>query len=128
MKVEDFVGQIPKSYPLGAFAGDYITAGIPGMGLFISTVSRTQQQAMLSAFFVIFPASLLSGFAFPIANMPEIIRFFTIFNPMRYMMTILRDVFLKGNGLDILWPNYLAMLLLGAALLTTATLRFKKTG
>ena len=99
-----------------------------GMGLLISTVSRTQQQAMLSAFFVIFPASLLSGFAFPIANMPGIIRFFTIFNPMRYMMTILRDIFLKGNGLDILWPNYLAMFLLGAALLTTATLRFKKTG
>ncbi|MCK5034938.1 MAG: ABC transporter permease [Candidatus Sabulitectum sp.] len=99
-----------------------------GMGLLISTVSRTQQQAMLSAFFVIFPASLLSGFAFPIANMPGIIRFFTLFNPMRYMMTILRDIFLKGNGLDILWPNYLAMFLLGAALLTTATLRFKKTG
>ncbi len=99
-----------------------------GLGLLISTVSRTQQQAMLSAFFVIFPASLLSGFAFPIANMPGIIRFFTIFNPMRYMMTILRDLFLKGNGLDILWPNYLAMFLLGTALLTAATLRFKKTG
>lgn len=98
-----------------------------GMGLLISTVSRTQQQAMLSAFFVIFPAALLSGFAFPIANMPGVIRFFTLFNPMRYMMTILRDVFLKGNGLAILWPNYLAMLLLGTALLITATLRFKKT-
>ncbi|MEA3266824.1 MAG: ABC transporter permease, partial [Candidatus Fermentibacteria bacterium] len=77
---------------------------------------------------VIFPASLLSGFAFPIANMPKIIRIFTIFNPMRYMMTILRDIFLKGNGLDILWPNYLAMFLIGAVLLTAATLRFKKTG
>ncbi|MCD6587348.1 MAG: ABC transporter permease [Candidatus Fermentibacteraceae bacterium] len=98
-----------------------------GMGLLISTVSRTQQQAMLSAFFVIFPASLLSGFAFPIANMPAVIRFFTLFNPMRYMMTILRDLFLKGNGLSTLWPNYLAMLLLGTALLTTATLRFRKT-
>lgn len=98
-----------------------------GMGLLISTISCTQQQAMLSAFFVIFPASLLSGFAFPIANMPGIIRFFTIFNPMRYMMTILRDIFLKGNGLSVLWPNYLAMFLLGTALLTSATFRFKKT-
>lgn len=99
-----------------------------GMGLLISTVSRTQQQAMLSAFFVIFPSTLLSGFAFPIANMPAIIRFFTFFNPMRYMMIILRDLFLKGNGFPTLWTNYLALFLLGLALLTTAIMRFKKTG
>lgn len=116
------------SLPLLMLASILYLMNTLGMGLLISTVSRTQQQAMLSAFFVIFPASLLSGFAFPIANMPQIIRFFTIFNPMRYMMTILRDLFLKGNGLTTLWPNYLAMFLLGAALLTTATLRFKKTG
>jgi ABC-2 type transport system permease protein len=116
------------SVPLLMLAAVLYLMNTLGMGLLISTVSRTQQQAMLSAFFVIFPASLLSGFAFPIANMPGIIRFFTLFNPMRYMMTILRDLFLKGNGLGTLWPNYLAMLLLGTALLTTATLRFRKTG
>jgi ABC-2 type transport system permease protein len=98
-----------------------------GMGLLISTISRTQQQAMLSAFFFIFPATLLSGFAFPIANMPPFIRAITLLNPVRYMMKILREIFLKGNGLSILWPDYLALLLLGIALLTTATLRFRKS-
>ncbi len=116
------------SLPLLMLASVLYLMNTLGMGLLISTVSRTQQQAMLSAFFVIFPASLLSGFAFPIANMPQVIRFFTYFNPMRYMMTILRDLFLKGNGLSVLWPNYLGLLLLDITLLTTATLRFKKTG
>ena len=98
-----------------------------GMGLLISTISRTQQQAMLSSFFVIFPATLLSGFAFPIDNMPGVIRAITILNPVRYMMTILREIFLKGNGLTVLWPCFLALFLLGTALLTAATMRFKKT-
>ena len=98
-----------------------------GMGLLISTVSRTQQQAMLSSFFFIFPATLLSGFAFPIANMPPVIRAITIVDPVRYMMTILSEIFLKGNGLQVLWPDLLALFLLGTALLTTATLRFRKS-
>jgi len=82
---------------------------------------------MLSSFFVIFPATLLSGFAFPIDNMPGVIRAITILNPVRYMMTILREIFLKGNGLAVLWPDFLALFLLGTALLTAATMRFKKT-
>jgi ABC-2 type transport system permease protein len=98
-----------------------------GAGLLISTMSRTQQQAMLSCFFFIFPATLLSGFAFPIANMPSLIRDATLLNPVRYMMTILRETFLKGNGLATLWPDLLALLVLGSALLTIATLRFRKT-
>ncbi len=115
------------SIPLLLFAAVLYLMNTLGMGLLISTISRTQQQAMLSAFFVIFPASLLSGFAFPIANMPPLIRALTIFNPMRYMMTVLREIFLKGNGLNVLWPGFLAMFLLGTALLTAATMRFKKT-
>ena len=98
-----------------------------GAGLLISTVSRTQQQAMLTCFFFIFPATLLSGFAFPIANMPPLIRAATLLNPVRHMITILRETFLKGNGLSTLWPDLLAMLLLGATLLTVATMRFRKT-
>lgn len=98
-----------------------------GMGLLISTVSSTQQQAMLSSFFFIFPATLLSGFAFPIENMPGVIRALTLLNPVRYMMTVLREIFLKGNGLETLWPPLLGMLLIGTALLTGATLRFRKT-
>ncbi len=116
------------SIPLLMLASVLYLMNTLGMGLLISTISRTQQQAMLSSFFFIFPATLLSGFAFPIANMPSIIRAITLINPVRYMMTILRDLFLKGNGLQILWPEYLAMFLLGTALLTAATMRFKKTG
>ena len=95
--------------------------------LLLELPKEVQQQAMLSSFFVIFPATLLSGFAFPIDNMPGVIRAITVLNPVRYMMTILREIFLKGNGLAVLWPNFLALFLLGTALLTAATMRFKKT-
>lgn len=98
-----------------------------GAGLLISTISSTQQQAMLSCFFFIFPATLLSGFAFPIENMPAAIRIFTYLNPVRYEMTVLREIFLKGNGFQELWPSYLALFILGVLLLTAATLRFRKT-
>lgn len=98
-----------------------------GVGLLISTVSSTQQQAMLSCFFFIFPATLLSGFAFPLENMPQAIRLFTWLNPVRYEMTILREIFLKGNGLATLWPEFLALFILGSLLLAAATFRFRKT-
>lgn len=115
------------SLPLLLLAAVFYLMNTLGMGLLISTVSRTQQQAMLSAFFFIFPATLLSGFAFPIANMPLLIKAVTILNPVRYMMTILREIFLKGNNLSTLWPSYIALFLLGIILLITATLRFRKT-
>ena len=98
-----------------------------GAGLLISTVSSTQQQAMLSCFLFIFPATLLSGFAFPVANMPWPVRYLTLLNPVRYEMEILRNLFLKGGGLGELWPQYTALLILGMLLLTVATLRFRKT-
>ncbi|HOP27085.1 MAG TPA: ABC transporter permease [Candidatus Sabulitectum sp.] len=115
------------SIPLLMLASALYLMNTLGMGLFISTVSSTQQQAMLSSFFFIFPATLLSGFAFPIENMPGVIRALTLFNPVRYMMTVLREIFLKGNGLETLWPQFLALLLLGSVLLTGATMRFRKT-
>lgn len=115
------------SIPLLMFASVLYLTNTLGMGLLISTVSRTQQQAMLSSFFFIFPATLLSGFAFPLENMPGIIRAATILNPVRYMMTVLREIFLKGNGIAVLWPSLLGMFVLGVALLTAATLRFRKT-
>lgn len=98
-----------------------------GIGLLISTVSQTQQQAMMSAFFVYFPAVLLSGFMFPIANMPEIVRWLTYLNPLRYFLVVVRGIFLKGIGPDILWPEMLALAVLGTALLWLAASRFKKT-
>jgi ABC-2 type transport system permease protein len=97
-----------------------------GIGLFISTISRTQQQALMSTFFFFQPAMLLSGFAFPIANMPEVIQYLTYANPLRYFLVIIRGIFLKGNGLEILWPQLLALLLLGILVLTASTLRFHK--
>jgi ABC-2 type transport system permease protein len=98
-----------------------------GIGLLISTVSRTQQQAMMSAFFFYFPAVLLSGFMFPIANMPEVIQWLTYLNPLRYFLVVVRGIFLKGVGPEILWPQMLALAALGVALLWLAASRFRKT-
>lgn len=98
-----------------------------GIGLLISTVSQTQQQAMMSAFFIIFPAMLLSGFAFPIENMPEPAQWLTLLNPLRYYLVIIRGIFLKGVGLGILWPQLAALAAIGAVVLLVAVGRFKKT-
>ncbi len=98
-----------------------------GIGLLISTISQTQQQAMMTTFFFFFPAMLLSGFAFPIANMPEVVQWFTYLNPLRYFLVIVRTVFLKGVGLDILWPQMAALAVMGVAVLWLVSKRFKKT-
>ena len=98
-----------------------------GIGLLISTVCRTQQQAMMSTFFFFFPALLLSGFIFPIANMPVIIQWLTYVNPLRYFLVIIRGVFLKGVGLTVLWPQMLALTSLGSMTLLLASKRFHKT-
>ncbi|MDY0376606.1 MAG: ABC transporter permease [Desulfobacterium sp.] len=97
------------------------------IGLLISTVSQTQQQAMMSTFFFYFPAVLLSGFMFPIANMPTVIQWLTYLNPLRYFLVIIRGIFLKGVGPEILWPQMLALLIMGLATLWLASSRFKKT-
>jgi ABC-2 type transport system permease protein len=98
-----------------------------GVGLLISTVSTTQQQAMMSTFFFYFPAVLLSGFMFPIANMPGIIQWFTYLNPLRYFLVIIRGIFLKGVGPNILWPQMAALTVMGVITLWMASRRFKKT-
>ncbi len=98
-----------------------------GIGLFISTLSRTQQQAMLSAVFFAMPAILLSGFIYPIANMPQSVQWLTFLNPLRYFLVIIRGIFLKNAGLDILWPQLLALAILGSVSLGLAAMRFKKT-
>jgi len=97
-----------------------------GTGLFISTVSTTQQQAMMSTFFFYFPAVLLSGFMFPIANMPTVVQWITYLNPLRYFLVIIRGIFLKGIGADILWPQMVALGALGILVLTMSSLRFTK--
>jgi ABC-2 type transport system permease protein len=100
---------------------------ILGIGLLISTVSRTQQQAMMTTFFFFMPAILLSGFLFPIANMPRVVQWLTYLNPMRYFLVILRGVFLKGIGMGILWPQMVALALIGAGTLALTSKRFHKT-
>ena len=97
-----------------------------GCGLLISTVSSTQQEAMMSVFLFFFPATLLSGFAYPIANMPKIIQYITYANPLRYYLTILRGIFLKGIGVNILWPEILALLIIGVSIIIFSTSRFHK--
>ena len=82
-----------------------------GLGLLVSTLARTQQQAMMITTFVfMMPQIYLSGFIFPIQNMPEVFQLVTYVVPLRYYVQVLRGVFLKGVGLDVLWPQGLAML------------------
>ena len=98
-----------------------------GVGLIISTISGTQLQAVITTFFFSMPAIMLSGFMFPIANMPEPVQWLTIVNPMRYYLIIVRGVFLKGVGLEILWPELAALAALGVAALAIAWRKFHKT-
>ena len=98
-----------------------------GVGLLISTVSGTQQQAMMTAFFFFFPAVLLSGLIFPIDNMPVVIQWLTYLDPLRYCLIIVRGIFLKGSGWQLLWPQIAGMLILGVCLMGLAVSRFRKT-
>jgi ABC-2 type transport system permease protein len=98
-----------------------------GVGLLISTFSQTQQQAMMTTFFCFFPAMLLSGFAFPIANMPEVVQWLTLINPIRYFLVIVRSIFLKGVGVEVLWPEMWPLLAMGLTALFLAVRRFHKT-
>jgi ABC-2 type transport system permease protein len=97
------------------------------LGLFISTISETQQQAMMTAtFFFLTPMIYLSGFIFPIENMPRIIQYVTYLIPLRYFLVIVRGIFLKGIGLDLLWPQAAALAAWGAVVLVLAVMRSRK--
>jgi ABC-2 type transport system permease protein len=98
------------------------------LGLLVSTVSNTQQQAMMTAaFFVMMPMIYLSGFIFPIENMPAVIQPVTYLVPVRYYLVIVRGILLKGVGVEVLWPQGAALLGLGAAILAFAVMRSRKT-
>ncbi|MFA5286822.1 MAG: ABC transporter permease [Candidatus Omnitrophota bacterium] len=98
-----------------------------GIGLFISTISSTQQEAMMSVFLFYMPTILLSGFAYPINNMPKVIQWFTFFNPLRYFLVVIRSIFLKGVGIDILWAQLLPLLVMGVIVLSLSAARFRKS-
>jgi ABC-2 type transport system permease protein len=98
------------------------------LGLFISTISSTQQQAMMTAtFFFLVPMVYLSGFIFPIENMPIVIQWVTTIIPLRYYLVIVRGIFLKGVGFDLLWPQFAALAAWGIVVLALAAARSRKT-
>lgn len=97
------------------------------VGLFISNISSTQQQAMVSAFFFNMPAIIFSGFGFPISSMPEALQWLSRLDPLRYFLVVLRSVYLKGVGMEILWPQMLAMAVFATALLGVSVLGFRKS-
>ncbi len=97
-----------------------------GIGLFLSTLSKTQQQAMMASFFFFQPAILLSGFATPVESMPRIFQYITYVSPLRYFLVIVRGIFLKGVGFDVLWPQVLSLFILGMLIFLFSALRFKK--
>jgi len=97
-----------------------------GIGLIISTVSNTQQEAMLSTFFFIFPAILLSGFMFPIFNMPFIVKLTTYLNPLRFFLVISRSIFLKGSRFNVLYTEFIPLFILSFIIMTVAIMNFKK--
>jgi len=103
----------------------YILAAL-GVGLFISTISRTQQEAFMSAFLVFMPTLLLSGFMFPVTSMPPFFQWLTLINPVRHYMEIVRALFLKGAGLGALWHQFLALFLIGSGVLWLAADRFRR--
>src|SRR5450759_3907460 len=96
-----------------------------GLGLLISTVSSTQQQAMMAGNLFLTPAILLSGLIFPIANMPVFFQYLTYLNPLMYFVIVTQGIFLKGAGLVLLWPQITAMTVLGLGMLGLAVARFK---
>jgi ABC-2 type transport system permease protein len=98
-----------------------------GLGLFVSTVSQNQQQAMMVAFFfVMLPMFFLSGFAFPIENMPQAIQLVTYLLPLRYFFVVIRGIFLKGVGMPVLWDETVALLVFGLVIMAASALRFRK--
>ena len=98
-----------------------------GSGVLISTISKTQQQAVLTVFLYFMPVFMFSGFTFPVRNMPDAVRWIATINPQRYFIDILRGVFLKGSGIDVLWPPMLALAAIGFIVLGASVLRFRKT-
>ena len=97
-----------------------------GLGVFISTMAGTQQQALFITWFFLQMFVLLSGIIYPIENMPRAVQAITLINPLRYFVAINREIFLKGGGLGVLWPEFRSLLAIGVCVFTFATLRFNR--
>jgi ABC-2 type transport system permease protein len=114
--------------PLLLFGGTclYLLSAL-AIGLMISTVCRTQQQAFATNFFILNPMFVLSGFSFPIASMPAALQWLTLADPLRYYLIVVRGTFLKGVGIDVLWPQFVGLAVIALGLLTLSVLRFRKS-
>jgi ABC-2 type transport system permease protein len=112
--------------PFAVGAMTFLLAAL-GLGLFISTMARTQQQSMITAFFFIMPMVTLSGFGTPISSMPVFFQRLSYLNPLRHVVFILRSIYLKGVGLSVLWPNIAFMAAFALILLNISILRFHKS-
>lgn len=119
--------EVKGSLPLLYLLTGIFLLGNMGLALIISGSASTQQQALLTSFLVLMPSVMLSGFLFPIANMPDPVRWATVFNPMRWYLEILRGIVMKDIGLAVLWPSIAAQSGLALGFLTIAAGRFRKT-
>ena len=115
-------GSVPLLF---ALSGLFLFSTL-GFGLLVSTFCRTQQQAMITAFLAIMPMILLSGFIFPIANMPVVIQYFTYLMPLRYFLIIIRGIILKGIGANVLAAEIYPLVVFGGAMVLICVLRFRK--
>jgi len=111
---------------LGAASLCFILTGL-GVGLLISTVSNTQQEAFMSMFLFFLPAMMLSGMMFPVQNMPQALQYVTLLDPLRHYLVVIRGVFLRGAGWTVLFPQMITLLGIGVTVLAFAATRFRKT-
>lgn len=112
---------------LGLYAGllCFLLATV-GIGLMISSLARTQQQALLGVFLFMVPAIVLSGFATPIANMPQAVQYITLLDPLRYFLIVLRESFLQGGGVGLYWHQFWPLAMIGAATMIAAGSLFRR--
>ncbi|MBI3037560.1 ABC transporter permease [bacterium] len=115
-------GSIPLLF---ALTGLFLFASL-GLGIFISTISQTQQEATMSSFLIMLPSMILSGYLFPVENMPEAIQWITYAIPLKYFLIIVRGIFLKGTGLDIIFPQVLALAAISVTIFSLSLYRFHK--
>jgi len=118
---------IKGSIPLLLVTAFFYLIGVLGMGILVSTVTRTQISAMFAAIMAsMLPSILLSGFIFPIRQMPAALQVLTLVIPARYFIEILRDIYLKGLGLESFWRETLYIMVFGVAMIALAAYRFRK--
>ncbi|MCI0490844.1 MAG: ABC transporter permease [Blastocatellia bacterium] len=124
-----FVFHVPVKGSLTLFLGlsTLIFFAAMGVGVYLATLARNMQQVLLLSFFVLFPVMFLSGTLVPIENMPPVLQYLSYLNPLRYYMDIVLGIFLKGVGMEVLWPQTLALAVFSLAIISFGIMRFRKS-